>query len=412
MNTTQKNIVIINSVPINGGDEALLKATISILQNNFENPNISILCNNPVLYKKYFPTLDLHWDWEYSFFCPDTQKPSLVFKIKRKIRFYLNQYLKLSYAHFFSKMLASKREQSVLEILKNSDFVIASAGGYIHDFYGFNKRLNTIEFIHKVLRKPYYIFYQSVGPFWKPENYQRLNQVFKNAKKVIVREHYSVAHLKNIGYTASNIVLSNDIAFYLNKEYSKPVNVDRKLKRIAINFRAWRYETESEQTLEKAVKLCNKLVLAGYQLSFISTCQGVPGYTNDTIYFKEIMAKLAPKIQAQIHINTAKMSLENFLQEVATCDAYIGMRLHGAILSLMAGIPVLNIAYEDKSLGIFKALNLEDCSFSFKENMDTWFTKTDAFIENYKTYLNSIETKRKEAETVVANHFKEHIVNA
>jgi len=78
-------------VPINGGDEALLKATMSIIYDNFKNANISVLCNNPTLYKKYLPTVDLHWDWEFAFFKADTKKGSLVFKIKRKLRFLLNK---------------------------------------------------------------------------------------------------------------------------------------------------------------------------------------------------------------------------------------------------------------------------------------------------------------------------------
>ena len=40
-------IVIINAVPINGGDEALLKATLLGLRKQFKVPSILVLCNNP-----------------------------------------------------------------------------------------------------------------------------------------------------------------------------------------------------------------------------------------------------------------------------------------------------------------------------------------------------------------------------
>jgi len=233
-----------------------------------------------------------------------------------------------------------------------------------------------------------------------------LNQVLNNAEKVILREDYSLKHLKGIDYHCNNAIVSNDIAFYLNKSYGKPVDLNKTLKKIAINFRAWNYEKESENTLDKAVKLCEKLLNSGYKLFFISTCQGVPGYTDDTVYLEKIMTRLDDNLRDQIQVNNIKLSFEEFLANVEKFDAYIGMRLHGAILSLISGIPVLNIAYEDKSLGIFESLKLEECSFSFKEDLNIWIDKVDAFIANYNSYLKQIEAKRKEAELLVEKDFK------
>ena len=230
--------------------------------------------------------------------------------------------------------------------------------------------------------------------------------MFANAQKVILREEYSLNHLKEIGYYGSNVVVSNDIAFYLNRAYGASVNLDRSLKKIAINFREWRYEKESDYTLEKAVALCGKLLSEGYKLMFISTCQGVKGYTDDSEYAMQIINRLDVDLHNRITINKDKMSLEALLEFFQGCDAYIGMRLHCAILSLIAGIPVLNIAYEDKSLGIFQSLQLDECSFSYKENLSNWFTKVDSFIANYSNYLKLVSEKRKEAETLVEQDFK------
>lgn len=406
MNKKPQNIVIINSVPINGGDEALLKASMLILEDNLAAANIFVLCNNPVLYKKYLPSVKLDWDWEYAFLKSDSKAPSLVFKIKRKLRYFLNKFFKLAFDSKVSQLLGSKRERRVFKILKESDIIISAAGGYFHDFYGYEKRLSTLEFIHHTLNKPYFIFYQSIGPFWEKQHFDRLNRMFANAQKVILREAYSLSHLKAIGYEGSNVVVSNDIAFYLNRAYGASVNLDRSLKKIAINFREWRYEKESDFTLEKAVALCRKLLGEGYELTFISTCQGVKGYTDDSEYAIQIINRLDVNLRNHVTLNNDKMSLDALLVFLQGCDAYIGMRLHCAILSLIAGIPVLNIAYEDKSLGIFQSLKLAECSFSYKENLSTWFTKVDNFIANYSNYLSLVSEKRKEAETLVEQDFK------
>lgn len=411
MNKKNQNIVIINSVPINGGDEALLKATIAILEDTMANAKVFVLCNNPVLYKEYLPDIKLDWDWEYAFLRSDSTTMSLVFKIKRKLRYVLNTLFKLPLDSRVSRLLGSKRENRVYKILNEADCIVSSAGGYFHDFYGYEKRLSTLEFIHHTLKKPYFIFYQSVGPFWEKQYFEKLNRMFTNAQKVILREAYSLNHLKAIGYNSNNVVVSNDIAFYLNKTYGASVNLDRSLKKIAINFREWRYESQSEDTLEKAVRLCEKLLNEGYELTFISTCQGVKGYTDDSDYAMKIVNRLDNTMRSRIHINKEKLSLEAFMAFLQGFDAYIGMRLHCAILSMIAGIPVLNIAYEDKSLGIFKSLRLAECCFSYKDNISDWFTKVDGFIGNYSNNLKLVSEKRKEAETIVELDFKKYIEN-
>jgi colanic acid/amylovoran biosynthesis protein len=399
-------IVIINAVPINGGDEALLEATLLGLKKQFNNPSILVLCNNPKLYKEFFPDLELDWDWEYTFLKNPNSENTFLFKTKRFIRKILNKVLSISYYSTLSRMFASKREKRVYKKLLNSDKVIVSAGGYIHDFYGYKKRVDTLDFIHSQLKKPYYIFSQSVGPFWEKDNFPMLNRIFNNASQVILRETYSLDHLKSVGYHNDNVTVTNDIAFYLHKDYALKVDDNKKLKNIAINFRIWKYENKSSDNLKKATLLCKKLINEGYELNFISTCQGVKGYVDDSDFAEKIVNQLSDNMQSHCVILKEKFSLNELIVTLSKQDAYIGMRLHGAILSLLAGIPALNIAYEDKTLGIFKSLGIEDYCFSYKEEFDVWNTKTDYFIENYHNYLNNVERITLEVSQEVEQNFK------
>jgi polysaccharide pyruvyl transferase WcaK-like protein len=385
------NIVIINAVPINGGDEALLEATLLGLQNEFDAPNISILCNNPRMYKNYFPNLELDWDWEFVFFKnPDNENP-LIFTCKKFIRKVLKKVIGLSYESSWSRIFASSSEKRVFKKLANASKVLMSAGGYIHDFYGYNKRLRTLSFIHDYLKVPYYIFSQSVGPFWNENNYKKLQTAFEQAQQVILRESYSLKHLQKIGYQGDNITVTNDIAFYLKESYAKKVNLQKELKKIAVNFREWKYQQDSEANLDKAIRFCKKLIKKGYSISFISTCQGVEGYVDDSIFAERIMQSLSEEQRLHCTVFSGKFSLSGIIDILSQQDAYIGMRLHGAILSLLAGIPALNIAYEDKTLGIYNALGLDDFCFYYNEDYDVWNSKVDYFIKQYKVYLHRID---------------------
>ncbi|MFH4964303.1 polysaccharide pyruvyl transferase family protein [Gaetbulibacter sp. M235] len=399
-------IVIINAVPINGGDEALLKATLLGLKKYFENSSILVLCDNPKLYKKFFPDLELDWDWEYTYLKSPNAKDYFTFKVKKRVRHLLNKFFKVSYFSTLSRMFASKSEKRVYRHLLQCDKVIVSAGGYFHDFYGYKKRVDTLDFIHSHLKKPYYIFSQSVGPFWKIENFAMLNHVFNNAKQVILRESYSLGHLKAIGYHCNNVVVANDIAFYLYKEYAKKVDLNKKLKSIAVNFRVWKYEDKSKENLKKASSLCEKLLNEGFQLTFISTCQGVEDYMDDSKYAEKVVDLLPAEMKQTCVVLKEKFSLDELIVTLSKQDGYIGMRLHGAILSLLAGIPALNIAYEDKSLGIFKSLGLDDYCFSYKEELDVWNTKVDYFIDDYNNYLKKIDNIIFEASQQVEHNFK------
>lgn len=399
-------IVIINAVPINGGDEALLEATLLGLKKQFNNPSIVVLCNNPTLYKKYFPDLTLDWDWEYTYLkLPNTESDPL-FKLKLIVRKVLKKFFKVSYFSSLSRLFASKSERSVYKILSEADKIIVSAGGYIHDFYGYKKRVNTLHFISSHLNKPYYIFSQSVGPFWEEQNYPMLNEMFNNADHVLLRENYSLEHLKNIGYHCNNVTVTNDVAFYLKEDYALPVDKNKKLKKIAVNFRVWKYEENSKNNLEKAILLCKKLINEGYQIAFVSTCQGVERYVDDSEFAENVVTQLPSEMKNQCVILKEKFSLKDLILTLSQQDAYIGMRLHGAILSLLAGIPALNIAYEDKTLGIFKTLGIEDFCFSYKEDFNEWNAKVDYFINHYNSYLNDVERITLEVSKDVEQNFK------
>ena len=234
MNIELKNIVIINTVPINGGDEALLNATIMGLNDYFSNPSISVLTNNPLLCREYLNYVKLDWDWEYAFMLADLDENQFISKIKNRIRYILKKKLKVSYYSSISRFFSSIREKRVYKILNDADIVILGAGGYIHDFYGYDKRLQTLEFIDKELKKPYVFFSQSIGPFWEVKNYPRLINAFDNAYKIILREDYSLNHLKNLDYHCKNVCVSNDIAFYLHNKYSIKVDFNKKLRKLQL----------------------------------------------------------------------------------------------------------------------------------------------------------------------------------
>ena len=127
---------------------------------------------------------------------------------------------------------------------------------------------------------------------------------------------------------------------------------------------------------------------------------------DDSLFAASIIRLLTFEQQAKCTLLNKKYTLEQFLIILSKQDAYIGMRLHGAILSLLAGIPALNIAYEDKTLGIFKSLGLTEYCFSYKEEVIIWINKVESFVVDYNNYLNNVEKITKDAAQSVRQNFE------
>lgn len=55
-------------------------------------------------------------------------------------------------------------------------------------------------------------------------------------------------------------------------------------------------------------------------------------------------------------------------------DMYIGMRLHGAILSMIGGTVAVNIGYEDKTPGIYQSMD-NHAYIDFEAPITMWINK-------------------------------------
>ncbi len=406
MSGKKKNIVIINTVPVNGGDEALLMGTLQGIKDHVSNPQINVLCRDPILTRGNVKGVSFDWDWELVHRRNPERKSQSLFTIKKRIRAFLDKKLNVPFLNKYSVMLGTMAERRVYSILKNADLILSGAGSYLNDFYGYAGRMETLRFIDKRLKKPYIIFGQSVGPFWKQEGFPDLKELFEGSRFIHLREAVSLDHLKEIDFAKDHVQVTNDVAFYLVPSHALAPKGGDSVKNIILNFREWPYQPENEKNLEKATALCSFLINQGYQLTFLSTCQGIKGYIDDSLFANKIVAELDETQRESCHVIERKLSLRDFIKVLGEQDVYIGMRLHGAILSLLAGIPALNIGYEDKSKGVFSELGLDPYTFRYENNIEDWKQETTQFISDYNSYKGRIEDIRNKAFEKVTENFK------
>ncbi len=133
-------------------------------------------------------------------------------------------------------------------------------------------------------------------------------------------------------------------------------------RRVAISVRYWQYAAavQGRDTTEpyraSIVALAEHIVRGGGEVVFISTCQGVPTYTDDSVEAQLIASRVAPEFQHGVRVDREHRRAEALIETVQAFDVVVATRMHMAILSLMAGLPVLPIAYEFKTEELFRNL--------------------------------------------------------
>ena len=127
-----------------------------------------------------------------------------------------------------------------------------------------------------------------------------------------------------------------------------------------------------------------KCIDNGNRVEFISTCQGLKNYVDDSKIAKEIVQSLNEEYKTKVTVNDEYNSLNELRSKLSEYKFVIGTRLHMCILSIMAGVPAFNISYEVKGKECYKMLNLSEYSIDYNANIDESLSKIEKFIINNK----------------------------
>src|SRR5216684_107401 len=212
-------ILITNSVPLNGGDEALLQATVESLRARWPQSQIAVLCKDVEQARPRFTELALEPDLEF--------------------------------------VKSSSQRDRVSNLYREADLVLSAPGGFLNDYYPLAQRLRGFE-LANALGKPVVLFAQSIGPFWKEESIRRIREVLNRVSLISVRDTASKQHLVDCGVAGTNIRETADAAFLwrhlapgLHHQKNGPV------RSIALSFRMWPLgdQIEIHRTLCKAHQL-------------------------------------------------------------------------------------------------------------------------------------------------------------
>ncbi|MEK1850863.1 MAG: polysaccharide pyruvyl transferase family protein [Phyllobacterium sp.] len=369
-------IIVENTVCLNTGDAAILLAIRHILRTVWgKDLRFQVFDSQPEVAARLYP------ENEY----PDLEFHKLlsesVFKysydqnvLKNAVKPLYNRIVLQALRRFgkggrIDEMMFSQSDRRSLEIYRDADLVITTGGTYLVENYNLERRLNQFR-IDAILGKDPVFFTQSLGPFNKDYNRQELKPVFDRSPLILLRDSRSRDHILDLVDDPSKCHVVADAVFAL-------ADTDRiagiltsgqttKTGRVAISVRHWNYVKGGGDGMRRYLDSIRNIVTIlvkeqGKEVTFLSTCQGVPEYAHDdSKAAKAIVAELDPEIASHVSVDTSFHTPEQLMALVKGFDFVVATRMHMMIMSLCVGTPVLPIAYEFKTKEVAKRIGVSD----------------------------------------------------
>ncbi|MER9234963.1 polysaccharide pyruvyl transferase family protein [Mesorhizobium sp. M0622] len=409
-------IIVETTVFLNGGDAAIQVATKNILTAAFGDDTEVVFADmDAQVAERHYP--------ENTFIC----FPSAQIRKSRSVRL-VNRLTKgrLEFALIYSVLITTIFLERYLKWLKYpgrggavaralreyiaADLIVSTGGTYLSKKHPGSVAVRLPEYERDIyLGKPPIFFTQSMGPFGDDRIFRRLAGVLRKSPLILVRDGQSMAFAKGlIGDTGSgdtgNIEEVADSVFVLTDQdnierrraASRVARPERR-PRIAVSVRRWTDfgERDSEvgrakyhQSVARAAAWLVEEV--GAEVTFISTCQGIPEYRfNDSNTARDVWMYLPDHVRNSVVIDSQFRDTETLLRKIDEFDGAICTRMHMCILSLCRGVPVLPICYERKTADLFRSLDLEEyVTFidkiepdSFRNLVERWWQNQESITE-------------------------------
>jgi colanic acid/amylovoran biosynthesis protein len=358
-------ILITNATLLNTGDAAILLGTCDILRRAFgASVQFTVYDAQAATSARYYPELRI--------------RPALYSQLEGAIRSPWRRkgaiLLLLAAARFWGTFLGRVCARRLPPSLRASlaeyaaaDLVVSSGGTYLVPYYRtFPKLLAFL--VAAALRRPLVLFTQSLGPFPRERRWL-LRYALRRAQCILVRDRRSRDELVRLGVRPERIAECSDSAFALA---APPSGLDKdelpdSPLRVAVSVRDWPHFRDDragrmEAYLDAVAAAVRRLVKWHHaDVTFLSTCQGVPEYwTDDSRVADSVLARLPPDVRARVRVDHDFHTPGALRERLGRFDAVIATRMHVAILAMCARVPVLPIAYEFKTVELFKRLDPEE----------------------------------------------------
>lgn len=277
---------------------------------------------------------------------------------------------------------------------RRAKLLIGAPGGYLNSFYGFGWKLRIYAWA-KRMGKRTVIYAQSIGPL-NEADMRLLRDLSVHLDLIVVRDEYSFNTAIACGIPPSKLMQTPDAIFLRSFSSSAKSQSSRV---VGISVRDWKHEGRSAAAyVDLICALVNETLSRGYRVEFVSTCQGVAGYTDDSVLATQIATQRfrAQQLAGDVTVSRDFHTVDALEEKIRSYNFVVGTRLHMCLLSLLNGVPAFNIGYEVKGKESYRYMGFADFSIDYNEGVE-------AALASFASFMHDKERMREELPTVVTS---------
>jgi colanic acid/amylovoran biosynthesis protein len=381
-------ILILDNVQCNMGDSAILLAMHASFRDEFGSDTVVKSCfcgstSDPGVYAQHYPEMNLIrplWHALYDWYTPKWKVWSKIVRRTAPKRFEMQAKLHQRRVPF-STLFGQERE--LFREFVKSDLIVVSGGAVLSTSWTAQSlRPHRIAEYHAALElgKPLVFYAASYGPFEDQDDLpDLLKAVMERSAAVICRDANALKIVEErIGVKTANVHKTIDEAILLQpRTLSRNYVPEKSLPvRVGLVAHKWHWSGHEDRKAKQAefesriAHVCRE-ILSEYDtdMVFITSHPEVPKAMFVEVDVPRRIKELLPdELKPRVHVVTEFIHPQEFAGLMGQCDLVLSSRMHGGVLSLAGGAPLLALSYEPKTRGFLEQIGLEDWMLSMGES--------------------------------------------
>ncbi|RME42303.1 MAG: hypothetical protein D6791_18065 [Chloroflexi bacterium] len=241
----------------------------------------------------------------------------------------------------------------------------------------------SLLFLAHWYRKPLELAPQTIGPLWRGWERWLVAWVLRHAQRILLRDPVSVELVKALGVPPARYRLVPDLAF-LYREADQD-GAERLWARLGVadttqgprlgmtllNWGAQHPRFRGQEAYEQGMASLASTFLDDHPQGQVFLFPQVCGPTwadDDRIPARRVWEQVRSHPRgSQVYLIDAPQPPAVLRAAYHTMDLFVGSRLHSNIFALTGGVPVIAVAYQDKTFGVMRMLGLEEWTVAIEE---------------------------------------------
>jgi polysaccharide pyruvyl transferase CsaB len=275
---------------------------------------------------------------------------------------------------------------SVFNAVKRANLVILGGGGLFQDYWGINPATylskeywgitayGTIPLLARLNNIPSMCYAVGLGPFFSEEGVQHTRFALENCDRVTLRDQDSLSLLSSAGFNSlQDVKVFADPAFTLSSSPDEEIEVEKFLQPyrqeginhfLGLILRNWDHSSPQSEWVQNLAEVLRQFSFhhPDYRIIFIPfQVSEESKFTNDLVALNDLSDAL--DLPKKVILVDSPLTPGKAQSLIANCDAVISMRLHGLIMAINTGTPLVGLPYDPKVSSLLKEAGLSEyCS--------------------------------------------------